>query len=158
LHAVAELVMAGPQYRTSGTIRLMALGFGTLTAPDLRIDGVDLVAGRDRVAVTGRTCAELAEAVGVLVGPPEDLYHDGSGVGPDEPLSLDADAAGWIHHCWQAGAAVLSQLDPAQQPILWPEHFDVGILSDGVAYGVSPGDEYLSEPYGICQPGSGAVR
>ena len=46
-HGVAELVMAGPQYRRSGTIRLRRTsgGFGTTTAPDLRVDNDRLIVG-----------------------------------------------------------------------------------------------------------------
>jgi hypothetical protein len=32
----------------------------------------------------------------------------------------------------------LRVLDPEQQPILWPEHFDVAILLDDRAFGSSP--------------------
>ena len=31
--------------------------------------------------------------------------------------------------------------------MLWPEHFDIAIRVDDVNYGVSPGDDYLNEPY-----------
>ena len=61
LHAVAELLLAGPQFRRSGTIRLRVLGegFGTVADPDLRVDGTDLIsaagsfplAGADRKSV-----------------------------------------------------------------------------------------------------------
>jgi hypothetical protein len=68
-------------------------------------------------------------------------------------LSLDPDAVRWLEHCWVQGAAALSELDSTQQPVLWPEHLDVGILSDEVGYGVSPGDGYLPEPYAYVNPG-----
>src|SRR6266702_4255471 len=49
-HGVAELVMAGPQYRRSGSIKLRVLpgGFGTVAEPDLRVDAAELVAGDRR--------------------------------------------------------------------------------------------------------------
>ena len=56
LHGVAELVLAGPQYAASQSIRLCVTpgGFGTVTTPDLRVEGLELVspvfeacAGRD---------------------------------------------------------------------------------------------------------------
>jgi hypothetical protein len=50
----------------------------------------------------------------------------------------------------------LRRLAPGEQPILWPEHFDVGILADGVSYGVAAGDGYLSEPYAYVNPGAHA--
>ena len=45
LHAVAELVLAGPQHAQTGEISLRALpgGFGTTHTPDLRVDGTDVV-------------------------------------------------------------------------------------------------------------------
>ena len=36
---------------------------------------------------------------------------------------------------------------PSQQPILWPEHFDVAILLDNRSYGSSPGDDFYPAPY-----------
>jgi hypothetical protein len=156
LHGVAELVLAGPQYRRSRTIRLLvdAGGFRTFSQPDLRVEGVDLVADGRRIPLPGRTCAELADAVGVDVGAPEGVYRDGSGVGPAEVLRLEPDPARWIERCWAAGETAMRQLVPDQQPILWPEHFDVGILVGGVGYGVSPGDEFVAEPYAYVNPPS----
>jgi hypothetical protein len=156
LHAVAELILAGPQHRRSHTIKLLVSpgGFRTFSEPDLRVDGTDLVAGGHPLAISGRTCAELAEAVGVDVGGPRAVYHDGSGVGPDEVLQLDPDAARWIESCWAAGDTALRRLAPDERPILWPEHFDVGILVEGTGYGVSPGDKFLAEPYAYVSPGS----
>ncbi len=156
LHAVAELLLAGPQHRRSRTIRLLVNpgGFRTVATPDLRVDATDLIAGERRVAISGRTCAELAEAVGVDVGAPEAVYHDGSGVGPDEVLHLDPDTARWIEECWAVGDTAMRRLAPNEQPILWPEHFDVGILVEGTGYGVSPGDKFVPEPYAYVSPRS----
>lgn len=157
LHAVAELVLAGPQHRASGTIRLTvtATGFRTVAAPDLRVDGVDLVVGGERIPISGRSCADLAAAAGVTAGAPEGVYGDHADVEPTEVLTLDADTAAWLERCWAAGATALSTLDPAQQPVLWPEHFDVGILTaEGKGFGVSPGDTYLDEPYAYVSPAS----
>src|SRR5690348_9464874 len=105
LHAVAELVLAGPQHRRSQTIRLLvtSTGFRTFTLPELSVDGVDLVGNGRRITITGRSCAELAAEVGVDAGPPEGVYHDGSGVAADELLQLDPDDARWIEQCWAAG-------------------------------------------------------
>jgi hypothetical protein len=43
-------------------------------------------------------------------------------------------------------------LAPDQQPVLWPEHFDVGIVRAEVNYGVSPGDSRIPEPYAYVGP------
>jgi hypothetical protein len=151
-HGVAELVLAGPQYRRSGTIRLRVVpgGFATVREPDLRVDGTDLVAA-DRLSLDGRTCADLAGAAGADVGVPEGLYHDHSGVAADEPLRVDAAAAAHLAACFAAGDAALRALAAAAgadaTPVLWPEHFDLGVTLDEVNYGLSPGDGYLGEPY-----------
>ena len=51
-----------------------------------------------------------------------------------------------------AGDPALRELDPAQRPTLWPEHFDVGITVDRVNYGVSPGDAAIAVPYAYVGP------
>jgi hypothetical protein len=38
------------------------------------------------------------------------------------------------------------------EPVLWPEHFDVGIAADEVNYGVSPGDAGHQSPYAYVGP------
>ena len=156
LHAVAELVLAGPQYRRSGTVKLLVSpgGFQTSTELRLRVEGVELVTPTQRLTVSGLSCAQLADAAGVDVGEPEGLYHDGSGAGPGDVVHLDPQAASWIESCWAAGDAALRQLAPDQQPYLWPEHLDVGVLADGFGYGVSPGDKSFPEPYAYVNPPS----
>lgn len=151
LHAVAELVLAGPQHRRSGEIRLIVTptGFRTYAEPTLAVDGTDLVTASGRLAIDGRTCAELA---GDGVGAPQGLYADGSGVAPDEVLTLDPADAKWLATCWSAGDAALRRLAPQEEPILWPEHFDVGIYTDNTSFGVSPGDTFIPEPYAYVGP------
>jgi hypothetical protein len=39
-----------------------------------------------------------------------------------------------------------------QQPVLWPEHFDVAVTVVEVNYGVSPGDSYHPLPYAYVGP------
>ena len=41
---------------------------------------------------------------------------------------------------------------PGEEPVLWPEHFDLGISIDEVNYGVSPGDAHVPEPYAYVGP------
>jgi hypothetical protein len=153
-HGVAELVMAGPQYRRTGTIRLRRTsgGFGTTTAPDLRVDNDRLVAGDASYPLNGATCVELAAAAGVDVGAPADLYKDGSGVGPDEPLVIDPAVAALLAACFAIGEEAMRHLLPDLTPVLWPEHFDLAVTADAANYGVSPGDGYLDEPYAYVGP------
>ena len=154
LHGVAELLLAGPQHRRSGTIRLRVTpgGFGTVAEPELHVDGPDLVAGPVRLPMDGATYAELGAALGVDPGAPRDLYHDGSGATLDDVVRLDPDAAHALATALAVGDDALRRLDPSQPPVLWPEHFDVGLSLDEVNYGVSPGDGYLAEPYAYVGP------
>ncbi|WP_207934801.1 hypothetical protein [Actinomadura sp. KC06] len=151
---MAELVLAGPQYRQSGTIRLRIArgGFGTVQDPDLRVNGTELVAGDREIPLNGTTCRELAAAVGIDAGGAEDLYKNGSGVGLDEVLGVDAQAVHYIAECFVRGHEALTRLAPDSTPVLWPEHFDVGVTLDEVNYGVSLGDDYLDEPYAYAGP------
>lgn len=151
LHAVAELVIAGPQHRATGTIRLRVTpgGFGGVQSP-LRVDGAELVWHGGRAPLAG-TCRELAAAAGVDVGEPVGLYHDTSGVDPDEPLDVDPAAAALLADWFARGDAALRTL-AGDEPVMWPEHFDLGISADEVNYGVSPGDAVHTRPYAYVGP------
>jgi hypothetical protein len=152
LHGLAELVLAGPQHRASGTIRLRVTpgGFGGV-ATDLRVEGTELVSPAGRVPLAG-TCRELAAAAGVEVGAPEGVYGDTSGVDPDEPLELDPAAVSLVELWFGLGDAAVRAFAPDVEPVLWPEHFDLGIAVDQVNYGVSPGDRGEPEPYAYVGP------
>ncbi|WP_211785868.1 hypothetical protein [Kitasatospora atroaurantiaca] len=154
LHAVAELLLAGPQYRASGTIRLRVQpgGFATVAEPALRVEGAELVAGDRRLALQGATCTSLGDALGIEAGAPAGLYAEGSGADPTKVLSFDPAAAGLLLGRFAEGDTALRLFAPDQQPVLWPEHFDLGITVDEVNYGVSPGDAYSREPYAYVGP------
>lgn len=154
LHAVAELIMAGPQYRRSGTIRLQVTpgGFGTISDPQLRVDGHELLAGGERLPLDGRTIGEIGSATGAGAGAPENLYKDGSGALVGDVLRVDAGAAKHLAESLAMGEAALRALEPGQPPVLWPEHFDLGVSLDEVNYGVSLGDGYLEVPYAYVGP------
>ncbi|WP_354643614.1 hypothetical protein [Kitasatospora camelliae] len=154
LHAVAELLLAGPQYRASGTIRLRAHpgGFATRLEPRLQVVGAELMGAGRRLPLRATTCAELAAAVGVEPGAPAGLYGDGSGASPQDAVDADPVAAELIAGCFAAADAVLRELFPGADPVIWPEHFDIGVTVDGVNYGVSPGDAYSSAPYAYVGP------
>jgi hypothetical protein len=154
LHAVAELVLAGPQYRRSGTIRLRVTpgGLATVTDPEVRVDGVRLVTGDQQWSIAGHSCAELAEAIGRPLSSLKDVYHDATDVSEVEPLDVQRAAAAWLMRCWVAGDEALRRLAPTETPVVWPEHFDVAIRLDDVNYGVSPGDIHIDEPYAYVGP------
>ncbi len=156
LHAVGELVLAGPQHAQTGEISLRATpgGFGTTHTPDLRVDGTDVVGAEATVGITGLTPTSLAAALGVEARSLSEVYTDGSGIGLDDVLEVDPDAAAAIAAAFSAGDAALRALAPDETPILWPEHFDVGITVGEVNYGVSAGDTYLAVPYAYVGPWS----
>jgi hypothetical protein len=160
LHGVAELLVAGPQYRATGTMRLAVRpgGFATTRAYAdvalVAVEGTDLVVVRGeaplRIPLSG-TCASLAAAAGLTPGGLEGAYADTSGVAAGEQLSVDPDAAGVLAAAWATGDAALRALG-GPEPVLWPEHFDVAVTLDAVNYGVSPGDSAVPEPYAYVGP------
>lgn len=156
LHCVAELVLAGPQHRRSGTIRLRATpgGFGTVSEPDLRVRGGRAVGPEGEVAIDGRTAAEVAEAVGVPPHPLGDLYSGGPNVPADEVLHVDDEEAARLADAFAVGHEALSAFAPAERPVIWPEHFDIAITVGEVNYGISPGDDWSPTPYAYVGPWS----
>ncbi|MGW3043918.1 hypothetical protein ACWC9T_28620 [Kitasatospora sp. NPDC001159] len=154
LHAVAELVLAGPQYRACGTIRLRACpgGFATSVEPRLRVIGAELVAPGQVLSLEWTTCAALGAALGFTVGAPAGLYRDGPGIAVDDAVEADPSAARRLAHCFALGEAALGGLFPGAEPVIWPEHFDLGVTVDGANYGVSPGDTFQPEPYAYVGP------
>ena len=153
LHGIAELVLAGPQYAQSQTIRLRVTprGFGTVATPDLRVEELELVSPTTRRPLSG-TFASLSLAAGVEARAPREVYAEGSAVGPDDPVVVDADAVALLVGSLASGDAALRTFAPAQEPVLWPDHFDLSITVAEVNYGVSPGDAYLPEPYAYVGP------
>jgi hypothetical protein len=153
LHGVAELVMAGPQWATSHDIRLRVTpgGFGTVTAPDLRVEGTTLVTRSGRVPLRG-TFAELAAAAGVEPVELRDVYAEGPGVSLSDEISVDEEALDVVLEAFARGDAAMRSFAPAEVPVLWPEHFDIGISVGEVNYGVSSGDHNLPEPYAYVGP------
>ena len=153
LHAVAERLLAGPQYREHGEIRLRvtAGGFGQFKGP-LRVEGVEVVGERGRVAMRG-TIGDIEAALVVEAGEPADLYAEHADLGPDEELAVDPAAATLLLDWFALGDQALRQFAPADDPVLWPEHFDLGIAIDEVNYGVSPGDAATHGPTPTWAPG-----
>lgn len=158
LHGVAELLLAGPQHADCGEITLRPVpgGFGTTHTPDLQVVGVDVVAGDRRAPIDGSTPRALATALGIEATTLAHVYHDGSGVGPDDLLRVDADAAARLATAYSLGDEALRAFAPDQTPILWPEHFDIGISDEAlrINYGVSPGDSLIGVPYMYAGPWS----
>jgi hypothetical protein len=161
LHAVAELVLAGPQYRATGKLRLRVVpgGFATVLVPELRVVGTGVV-GDEGVAVPidGHTARSIGLELGVQAGRPEGAYADGAGVDPDETLALRPDRTDVLMGAFARGHDALIAFAPAETPVLWPEHFDVAIRVQDANFGVSPGDGFIEEPYayvGVSRPPAG---
>lgn len=154
LHGVAELVLAGPQHTVSRSIRLRVTprGFATVSAPDLRVDGVHVVGDLGRWPIDGQTPRALAATAGVMATRLDEVYSGGPGVDEDELLVVDEESARILADAFAAGDAALRALAPDATPVLWPEHFDVGVTLGEVNYGVSPGDEHLAVPYAYVGP------
>jgi hypothetical protein len=153
LHGVAELILAGPQYRLGGRIELRVVpdGFATIVEPDLRVTADGLVTP-DRVLPLTGTYAELGRLAGVDAGALEEVYGGGSGVTAGEEIIVERSAAEYLLRCYILGDEALRRLGGADAPVLWPEHFDAAITLDEINYGVSPGDEYVAEPYAYVGP------
>lgn len=155
LHAVVEGVLAGPQHRTSGKIRLTVEpgAICTVAAPRLRLTATTLSGPEGEASLLAATSQlALGAAVGVSAGPPVGVYADLTGVAPDEPLGVDSEAAVALLNWFAVGAAGLLTFAPDQAPVLWPEHFDLAISVAGVNYGVVPGDGYSAVPYAYVGP------
>jgi len=161
LHAVAELVLAGPQYRATGKLRLRVVpgGFATVLAPELRAIGTGVVGdGGAAVPIDGHTARAIGAELGVTAGRPEGAYADGADVGPDQTLTLDPGQSDVILGGFARGHDALIAFAPAETPVLWPEHFDVAIRVQDANFGVSPGDGFIEEPYayvGVSRPPAG---
>lgn len=157
LHALAELVLAGPQHLRTGRIVLAVRpeGFGTILEPELSVQGAEIVTGDDRrIPLDGRTIAAVAHDAGVEPHALDDVYSDGSGLDEHHVLSIDARAAAEICDAFNRGDAALAAFAPGETRALWPEHFDVGVTRNEVNYGVSPGDGFLDLPYAYVGPWS----
>lgn len=152
LRGIAESFIAGPQYRSAGTIRLAVRPDGfTGVSIAVAVHGTELVWGGDGAPLTG-TVGALAAATDLDVGPPEGAYAIVDALPDDAVLDIDDAAAELVHRSLYAGGFALKSALPEQHPVLWPEHFDVAVTEDEVNYGVSPGDDFHPLPYAYVGP------
>ena len=99
----------------------------------------------------GRSYAELAATIGVTASRLDDVYADGPGLGEDDQLDVEQAAPRRSPRPSGLVARPCACLR-RERPILWPEHFDVGITVARVNYGLSPGDAAIDEPYAYVGP------
>lgn len=151
LHGAAESLIAGPQYRRDGTIRLIVTssGFAGSVLP-VSVVGTELVWLDGRAPLTGRI-ADVAEVAGLDAGPPSGVYESSQPMAAGAPFDLDSDSIARVQHALIVGNNALIAF-AGQQPVLWSEHFDVAVTVDEVNYGVSPGDSYHPLPYAYVGP------
>lgn len=170
LHAVAEHVCCPARHAANGKIglRFTFRGFGTPffwsggDTRQVRVEGDDLVVedggGSHRHPLT--TLAAAADAAGVPLGAPTEVFTPTTTADPDAALAVDPAAAAVVGDWLGLAAAALEQLradhadaDPPARVQLWPEHFDLATdLGDQAAgtrvtFGASPGDAAEPEPY-----------
>lgn len=152
LRGIAESFVAGPQYRSAGTIRLAVRpdGFAATSIP-VAVHGTELVWGEESAPLTG-TVGALAAVTGLDVGPADGVYEITDPLATDDVLAVDPDSAELVHRCLYAGGFALTTTVLEQRPVLWPEHFDVAVTEDEVNYGVSPGDGFHELPYAYVGP------
>lgn len=167
LHAVAESVLAGHQYRSDGTIRLHVVPGGFATGPlsgipsllVVRADEVEVHddAGSRSISLAGRTLGEIAAEAGVSCGPPSEVYRSSTPSNDDFRVELDRAEVYRLSEALALGDTALRLLagtstDQLTDPVLWPEHFDISSSAPGGTVGVSPGDEYVDGPYAYVVP------
>lgn len=152
LRGVAETLIAGPQFRAAGTIKLAvrADGFTGVAVP-LSVHGDQFVWGQDGVVLAGRV-SDIAEAAGLHAGPPDGVYEITDPLAADAVLDIDRASAELLYRSLYAGGFALGRVLPGTHPVLWPEHFDVAVTVDEVNYGVSAGDDYHALPYAYVGP------
>jgi hypothetical protein len=114
--------------------------------------------GAHRRSTPLTTLGDLAAFADVAVGL-RGSYSPATSDDPDTPLLVQPEAAHRLATWFGLGDAALrrfaEELGRPQDPVLWPEHLDLGITVDGVNYGCSPGDDAVPEPYLYVGPHAG---
>jgi len=167
-HRLAEHVLAAAEYAETGEISLRPVAGGFETTHPLRgnrrlsVVNTELVVVDDAGVRTAplTTVADAAQFVGVEPGMPPTVYPPATPLEPDAALHVDARCAQALADWYELANAALVRLTAElgaarQEPILWPEHFDVGITIEAVNYGASPGDDHHNLPYLYVGPHAG---
>jgi hypothetical protein len=165
-HRVAEHVLAAGQFAASGTIRLRPFpgGFATtagIAGRQLAVvgDRIEVLEGGSTRSERLTTLAHAARFAGVELGL-RGSYPPATSADPDTPLVVDPAAARWLADWLALADAALrrfaEEVGQPMEPVLWPEHFDLGFAVDMVNHGCSLGDEAMPAPYLYVGPHEGA--
>lgn len=163
LQSLAEHVLSAAYHRATGHIGLRPSpgGFATPAFPSDHGMRTVAVEGRSITVVDDRgerrapitTVAAAAALAEVEPGAPTEVYTPTTPLVPDEPIAVDAGAAGQIADWYALGQGALDALrrelaphDPSEIQ-LWPEHFDLAFTAAEVNWGASPGDASSDLPY-----------
>ena len=164
-HRVAEHVLAAGQFAAGGTIRLRLhpRGFATTVGVgdrQLAVVGDELlvIRGHSTRAEHLTTLGRAADFAGVELGL-RGSYPPSTTADPEAPLPVDPAAARVLADWFALGEAALrhfaEEVGRPVEPVLWPEHLDLGVVLEAVNYGCSPGDAALPEPYLYVGPHEG---
>ena len=161
LRALACFVIAPARKARTARISLQPSGDGFGTPPF--DDGTRIVVRGDELLIEpGRhvpitTLQAAADALQLTLSPDPGVGHDLPPFTPDVPLAVDATASLWLGRWYAFGARHLDRLrtgradEAVGEAQLWPEHFDLAVVSNvagrGVNVGFSPGDATVDEPY-----------
>ncbi len=160
IHMLAEHVLCVARYEIEGHVGLCSELSGVATPPFgpsetvVAVSGAEIIVrsrkGERRAPIT--TLRHAADFVGVAPGVPEGLWKPATTLSLDTPLVIDRRSAVTLGSWFSFVSVSLKELmertgGTFAEPTLWPEHFDLATTSDGVNYGGSPGDGYLSRPY-----------
>jgi hypothetical protein len=113
--------------------------------------------------LTGRTLAEALQWADTRYGPAAGAKLRSYDL-PESPLRNGAafvrypDAMADVAFWYQVGYDALATIRDAGRPMIWPHHFDLGVIVDGIGAGLSPGDRYYDEPYFYVTPRSSDGR
>ena len=160
LRALACFVIAPARKARTGRISLQPSGDGFGTPPF--DDGTRIVVRGDQLLIGPgcqtpiTTLRAAADSLQLTLSPDPGVGHDLPPFAPDVPLAVDATASLWLGAWYAFGARHLDRLrigradDAVSEAQLWPEHFDLAVVSNvagrGVNVGFSPGDAGVDEP------------
>jgi hypothetical protein len=90
------------------------------------VSGIDLITPAGRFPLRGRL-VDVAKSAGITTRPLRDVYSGGPDFSDLEPVDVAVGAVDPLSRAIINGDAALRSFAPNEDPILWPEHCDIGI-------------------------------